>query len=175
MTEVGKVTGIGPALATSLAAAGFATAEALAAATPERVSVIPGIGRQRATRLIAAAKALLGQGEAPATPPRPLPVREARVRKVKPVRVAAAAVTPAAPEAEVSAPEAAAAKKLSPAARKAARAAKRAAKESDAAMKFAEKLRVRAARKAAKAEALANAPAPEKPAKPAKKKAKKKS
>lgn len=161
MTDVGKVTGIGPALAAALASAGFATAESLAAAAPERIAVVPGIGRQRASRLIAAAKALIGQGEAPATPPRPLPSRDAPVRKVKAARPAVKA------EAELTVPEPPA-QKLSKPARKAARAAMRARKVAEAAMAVAHRLAERATRKAEKAAALAAEPAPAK--KPKKKK-----
>jgi len=58
MASTSKVRGVGPAMEKALAEHGFNSAEDMAAATPERLNGVPGIGAATAPRLIAAAKAV---------------------------------------------------------------------------------------------------------------------
>ena len=57
MASISKVRGVGPAIEKALTEQGFSSAEDIAAATPERLNRVPGIGAASAPRLIAAAKA----------------------------------------------------------------------------------------------------------------------
>ncbi len=59
MASTSKVRGVGPAMEKALAEHGFNSAEDMAAATPERLNGVPGIGAATAPRLIAAAKAVV--------------------------------------------------------------------------------------------------------------------
>ena len=59
MPEIGKITGIGPALATACAEAGFSRVKKIARATPAELAVVPGIGEMSAKTLIGAAQSLL--------------------------------------------------------------------------------------------------------------------
>lgn len=56
------VKGIGPATAEKLATAGLATAEDLAATTPEQLGALPGFGEFRAKQVIAHARQLASEG-----------------------------------------------------------------------------------------------------------------
>ncbi|MEE4111820.1 MAG: helix-hairpin-helix domain-containing protein [Desulfobacteraceae bacterium] len=51
-----QVKGVGPATAERLAAAGFNSADALAAATPQQLASVPGFGESRARQVIAHAR-----------------------------------------------------------------------------------------------------------------------
>ncbi|MFH1984416.1 MAG: helix-hairpin-helix domain-containing protein [Pseudomonadota bacterium] len=51
-TSILQVKGVGPATAEKLSAAGFASAEDLAAATIDQVSAVPGLGESRAKQII---------------------------------------------------------------------------------------------------------------------------
>ena len=57
MVSTSKVRGVGPAMERALAERGFKSVEDMAAATPERLNGVPGIGASTAPRLIDAAKA----------------------------------------------------------------------------------------------------------------------
>ena len=59
MVSTSKVRGVGPAMERALAEHGFKSAEDMAAATPERLNGVPGIGAATAPRLIDAAKAVV--------------------------------------------------------------------------------------------------------------------
>ncbi|PJE35014.1 helix-hairpin-helix domain-containing protein, partial [Pseudooceanicola lipolyticus] len=80
MTATTEVNGVGVALAALLKSHGFDSAEAIAAATPEELSVVPRIGALRAPVLIAAAREIVAANgvaplarPAPVTPPAPAP------------------------------------------------------------------------------------------------------
>lgn len=64
MQGLANLKGVGPALAETLSKNGFTSTDQIAAATPEELTVIPGIGQARALMLITAAKAIT-------PPPRP--------------------------------------------------------------------------------------------------------
>lgn len=70
MTSTSKVRGVGPAVEKALAEQGFNSAEDIAAATPERLNGVPGIGAATAPRLIAAAKAVVAS-ESPSLDEKP--------------------------------------------------------------------------------------------------------
>ena len=70
MTSTSKVRGVGPAMEKALAEQGFNSAEDIAAATPERLNGVPGIGAATAPRLIAAAKAVVAS-ESPSLDEKP--------------------------------------------------------------------------------------------------------
>ena len=64
MPEIVEITGIGPALATACAEAGFSSVDEIASAAPADLAVVPGIGETRAVSLITAAQSMLnGAGE----------------------------------------------------------------------------------------------------------------
>lgn len=73
MTALNEVNGIGPSLAEALVKHGFDSAESIAAATPEALVAVPGIGAASAPRLIEAAKEVAGGTDAPALDPAPEP------------------------------------------------------------------------------------------------------
>ncbi len=70
MASISKVRGVGPAIEKALAEQGFNSAEDLAAAAPERLNKVPGIGAATAPRLIAAAKAAVAS-QGPSSDDRP--------------------------------------------------------------------------------------------------------
>ncbi|MDZ4729914.1 MAG: helix-hairpin-helix domain-containing protein [Xanthomonadales bacterium] len=61
-TSILKISGIGPATAATLADFGFKTAETLAAAKVDQLSLVPGFGAIRAQSTIADAMSILGNG-----------------------------------------------------------------------------------------------------------------
>lgn len=65
MPEIVKITGIGPALATACADAGFSCVDKIASAAPAELATVPGIGEARAAILINAAQSLLNGAETP--------------------------------------------------------------------------------------------------------------
>ncbi|KAA9006071.1 helix-hairpin-helix domain-containing protein [Histidinibacterium aquaticum] len=67
MTDVETVKGVGKVLAGHLRQKGIGSAESLAASSPEDLAEVPGIGAERAARLIAEARTMTGGG-APAEP-----------------------------------------------------------------------------------------------------------
>jgi hypothetical protein len=71
MIPIGKVAGVGQALAALLAAKGISTAEQLAKTSPEALRSIPRLGAQRAFALLAAAQKIVAgpESEAPASAP----------------------------------------------------------------------------------------------------------
>ncbi|MGK7654338.1 helix-hairpin-helix domain-containing protein [Roseovarius sp. B08] len=71
MTDLTRVTGIGPGLAAQLTAAGLPDAEALAKAQPADILTIRGIGAGTAPVLIARARHLTAPTPAPSTPATP--------------------------------------------------------------------------------------------------------
>ena len=71
MTDLTRVTGIGPGLAAQLTAAGISDAEALAQAKPDDILSVRGIGAGTAPVLIARAKHLTAPTPAPASPAAP--------------------------------------------------------------------------------------------------------
>lgn len=79
------VTGIGPAAAKNLEAGGIVDARALAKASEDKISEIPGFGPVRAAQVIAAAKALLTMDQSPAPAPKApaSPKDEAKPKKDK--------------------------------------------------------------------------------------------
>ena len=70
MASTSRVRGVGPAMEKALAEHGFKSAEDMAAATPERLHGVPGIGAATAPRLIAAAKAVV-RSESPSLDKKP--------------------------------------------------------------------------------------------------------
>ena len=98
MTALNEVNGIGPSLAEALVKHGFDSAESIAAATPEALVAVPGIGAASAPRLIEAAKEVAGGPDAPALDPAPEP--ELVTPVPDPVVLAEPAKDNAEPEAE---------------------------------------------------------------------------
>ena len=70
MASTSKVRGVGPAMEKALAEHGFNSAEDMAAATPERLHGVPGVGAATAPRLIAAAKVVVSS-ESPSLDEKP--------------------------------------------------------------------------------------------------------
>ena len=69
VVAISEVRGIGPVLEKTLAEHGFKSAEDMAAAKPESLSDVAGIGATSAPRLIAAAKAVAASEKPPMTKP----------------------------------------------------------------------------------------------------------
>ena len=92
MTSVTDLRGVGPVMAQNLKKAGLATAEKIAAATPEDLLQVTGIGALKAPVLIATAKELVGAAT-PAAKPR---ARTAATSAAKPKPKTRTAATPAA-------------------------------------------------------------------------------
>lgn len=67
MPEIVNITGIGPALATACAEAGFSGVDKIARATPAELATVPGIGETSAKTLIIAAQSLLNGAAEPNT------------------------------------------------------------------------------------------------------------
>ena len=81
MPETVKITGIGPALATACAEAGFSRVDKIARATPAELAVVPGIGEMSAKTLINAARSLLnGAAEPEAQDTKPVKVKKNKNR-----------------------------------------------------------------------------------------------
>ncbi|MFC3616697.1 helix-hairpin-helix domain-containing protein [Lutimaribacter marinistellae] len=81
MTPVSKISGVGPALARRLTEAGFDTAEAVAATTPQALSAAQGIGGARAPAIIAAAQQLLNTTTPAPGATKPAPAKRAATRR----------------------------------------------------------------------------------------------
>ena len=78
------ITGIGPAAAAALAEQGFSSLKALAKASVEQVSAVPGFSAARAQKVIAAAAELLATSTAETTTAdRPEKVRKDKKKKDK--------------------------------------------------------------------------------------------
>ncbi|MFC3117706.1 helix-hairpin-helix domain-containing protein [Jhaorihella thermophila] len=149
MAELKRIQGVGPALARALEAHGYRDARAVADARPDDIQMIRGVGARRATRLIAAAQALV-QALPAEDPPAALPKSEAAPKALPKDRNVPTGMLAAEPPAKALPPEPATAGAL-PAAGEEDRAVRKARKAEEKARRRHEEEEARA-RKLARAQ-----------------------